>query len=104
MKSGEVREEQLDAAVMRVLETKWDLGLFQDAFARCDEERAAAVHLSADHRQLAREAARESVVLLKNDSQLLPLAKHGNNRGHRPAWRTVGGTCSAAGSRRVMRR
>jgi beta-glucosidase len=77
VKSGTLREEQLDAAVMRVLETKWDLGLFQDAFARCDEERAAAVHLSADHRELAREAARESVVLLKNDPQLLPLAKRG---------------------------
>ncbi len=77
VKSGEVREEQLDAAVMRVLETKWDLGLFEDAFARCDEGRAAAVHLCEDHRELAREAARESVVLLKNDSRLLPLAKQG---------------------------
>ncbi|MGL4400055.1 MAG: glycoside hydrolase family 3 N-terminal domain-containing protein [Luteolibacter sp.] len=77
VRSGEVREEQLDAAVMRVLGTKWDLGLFENAFARCDEARATAVHLSADHRRLAREAARESVVLLKNDSQLLPLAKRG---------------------------
>ncbi len=75
--SGAVSGDQLDAAVMRVLATKWDLGLFRDAFARCDEERAAAVHLSADHRRLAREAARESIVLLKNDNQLLPLAKHG---------------------------
>ena len=77
VESGAVSREQLDAAVMRVLATKWDLGLFRDAFARCDEERAAAVHLSADHRQLARESARESIVLLKNDSHLLPLAKHG---------------------------
>ena len=75
--SGAVREEQLDAAVMRILETKWDLGLFHDAFARCDEDRAAAVHLSGENRRLAREAARESVVLLKNDGHLLPLAKRG---------------------------
>jgi beta-glucosidase len=77
VKSGVVSEELLDAAVMRILETKWDLGLFQDPFARCDQERAKAVHLSPAHRKLAREAARESIVLLKNDRQILPLAKHG---------------------------
>lgn len=77
IESGEVRLDQLDAAVMRVLETKWDLGLFLDPFARCDEERAATIHLSVEHRRLAREAARESVVLLKNDAQLLPLGKQG---------------------------
>ncbi|MES2441118.1 MAG: glycoside hydrolase family 3 N-terminal domain-containing protein [Verrucomicrobiota bacterium] len=76
VKSGAVSELQIDAAVMRVLETKWDLGLFQDAFARCDEDRANAVHLSGANRQLAREAARESIVLLKNDGGLLPLEKH----------------------------
>ncbi len=75
--AGAVSVEQIDAAVMRVLETKWDLGLFRDAFARCDEERARTIHLSPEHRQLAREAARESVVLLKNDNRLLPLAKRG---------------------------
>jgi beta-glucosidase len=75
--SGEISESRIDAAVMRVLETKWDLGLFQDAFARCDETRAKSLHLSAAHRQLAREAARESIVLLKNEPHLLPLAKKG---------------------------
>lgn len=76
VKSGEVLESQLDAAVMRVLETKWDLGLFQTPFARCDDDRAQAIHLCAENRQLAREAARESMVLLKNNTGLLPLAKH----------------------------
>lgn len=77
LEAGAVGVKQIDTAVMRVLETKWDLGLFRDAFARCDEERAGTIHLSQEHRQLAREAARESVVLLKNDGQLLPLAKRG---------------------------
>ncbi len=77
VESGAVMEEQLDAAVLRVLETKWDLGLFQNAFARCDEERARQVHLCPEYRQLAREAAREAIVLLKNDGPLLPLKKRG---------------------------
>ena len=77
LESEAVRIEQIDAAVMRVLETKWDLGLFRDAFARCDEERARTIHLCQAHRDLAREAARESLVLLKNDGQLLPLSKRG---------------------------
>jgi beta-glucosidase len=71
VKSGEVREEQLDAAVMRVLETKWDLGLFEDAFARCEEGRAAAVHLCEDHRRFTTPGAREA----------------GENRSHWPARR-----------------
>ena len=76
VKSGVVAEAQLDASVMRILETKWDLGLFQNAFTRCDKERASSIHRCEAHRQLAREAARESIVLLRNDGRLLPLARH----------------------------
>ena len=77
LEAGLIEESQIDAAVLRVLETKWALGLFRDPFARCDEERAATIHLSQEFRELAQEAARESVVLLKNDGPLLPLAKRG---------------------------
>ncbi|MEO5914342.1 MAG: glycoside hydrolase family 3 N-terminal domain-containing protein [Luteolibacter sp.] len=77
VKSGQVSEESINTAVMRILQTKWDLGLFQDPYARCDEARAQAVHLNPEMRALAREAARESIVLLKNDDLTLPLAKHG---------------------------
>ena len=73
VKSGTISEAQLDVSVMRILETKWDLGLFQNAFARCDEDCAKTIHRCSKHLQLAREAARESIVLLKNDEQLLPL-------------------------------
>ena len=74
VKSAAVREEQLDAAVLRVLATKWDLGLFRDPLARCHH--APAIHLSEENRNLAREAARESLVLLKNEGEILPLSKH----------------------------
>ncbi len=73
--SGAVDEAQIDAAVLRILGTKWDLGLFSDPFERCHETHT--VDLSEEHLQLAREAARESVVLLKNDGSLLPLKKGG---------------------------
>lgn len=76
--SGAVSLQEIDAAVMRILEIKWDLGLFKNRFARCDEKTAKAIHLSADMRQLARESAREAMVLLKNDGNFLPLAKQGN--------------------------
>ena len=92
LESGAVRIAQINAAVMRVLETKWDLGLFRDAFARCDEARARTIHLSQAHRRLAREAARESLVLLKNAGQLLPLPKRG----------TLAVVGPLAGSRRDM--
>lgn len=77
VEAGAVNAEMLDAAVLRGLGAKWDLGLFEDPFRRCDEARAAAVHLSPAHRVLAREAARESLVLLKNDADFLPLPQHG---------------------------
>lgn len=77
VKSGAVSENEIDAAVMRILESKWDLGLFREPFARCDEERAKQIFMNPHHREIARQAARESMVLLKNERRLLPLEKHG---------------------------
>ncbi len=78
LENQQVTMEQVDAAVLRVLATKWDLGLFRDAFARCDDARAAAIFQHPATRQLACEAAREAMVLLKNEGQLLPLDKQGS--------------------------
>ncbi|MEO8616697.1 MAG: glycoside hydrolase family 3 N-terminal domain-containing protein [Luteolibacter sp.] len=77
VKSGAISEKKIDAAVMRILESKWELGLFSDPFARCDEDRAKQIFMNPHHREIARQAARESIVLLKNDNRLLPLEKRG---------------------------
>lgn len=64
---------QLDAAVRRVLEAKFRLGLFENPYV--DESLVAPVHTNPEHRQLARVAAQRSMVLLRNEGNILPLAK-----------------------------
>ncbi len=71
VETGEVSMERLDEAVGDILRLKFELGLFDDPY-RSDAEREKAVMLTPAHRALAREAARKSMVLLKNDG-LLPL-------------------------------
>ncbi|WP_338243520.1 glycoside hydrolase family 3 N-terminal domain-containing protein [Aurantiacibacter hainanensis] len=65
----------LDQAVGRILVAKRDLGLFDDPFIYHDAQREARTILSADHRQAAREIAERSIVLLKNETGILPLAQ-----------------------------
>jgi len=71
VKSGKVSEATLDGAVARHLRAKFLLGLFENPYV--DPERTVKVTNSADHRLLAAEAARRSIVLLKNENNLLPL-------------------------------
>jgi beta-glucosidase len=70
--NGDVPVERIDDAVRRILAVKFQLGLFERPFA--DESLLSRVG-SDEHRELAREAVRKSLVLLKNDKQALPLAK-----------------------------
>jgi beta-glucosidase len=67
----------VDAACRRMLEAKYQLGLFDDPYRYCDTTRRAQVVLSPEHRAEARRIAGESMVLLKNDNDLLPLRKQG---------------------------
>lgn len=69
--SGQISEKRLDRSVRRVLEVKFRLGLFDDPYV--DPHRARAVLGRTEHRDLARACARESVVLLQNASDLLPM-------------------------------
>lgn len=66
---------KLDEAVRRVLSAKEALGLFDTPYARHDPEREKRILLSPEHRAAAREAAARSIVLLKNDGGVLPIAR-----------------------------
>jgi beta-glucosidase len=74
VKDGKVSEAVLDKAVARNLKAKFMLGLFENPFV--DPERAASVTNSQAHRELAAEAARRSITLLKNENNLLPLDRN----------------------------
>ncbi len=71
VKQGIVPESEVDRAVARMLAAKFRLGLFDHPFV--DPDYAERMNNSPEHRQQALEAAREVIVLLKNDKNLLPL-------------------------------
>lgn len=71
-KNGTISDSVIDAAVARVLRAKFELGLFEEPYANPDS--AAYWNDNANHRALARQAARESIVLLRNERRVLPLA------------------------------
>ncbi|RCX09907.1 beta-glucosidase [Anaerobacterium chartisolvens] len=72
---GTLQQKDLDEAVRRVLRVKFMLGLFEKPY-RTDEEKEANTLLAAEHVELAREASRRSIVLLKNENNTLPLCKN----------------------------
>ncbi|KFF17139.1 beta-glucosidase BglX [Flavobacterium hydatis] len=74
---NKVSIEQLDNAVRLILEAKYDLGLFEDPYKYCDPKRAKTEIFTASHRAEARKISSQSLVLLKNENQLLPLKKSG---------------------------
>ena len=77
VKEGKVNEKTIDDACRRILEAKYKLGLFDDPYLYLNAKRAKAEVYSLSHRQEARRVAAESFVLLKNDGNVLPLAKKG---------------------------
>ncbi|HEY1262646.1 MAG TPA: glycoside hydrolase family 3 N-terminal domain-containing protein, partial [Terriglobales bacterium] len=72
--SGKVPMSVLDEAVRRVLRAKFEAGIFDNPYT--DPKRAASEILSAENRAVARKMAQESITLLKNDGNLLPLDKN----------------------------
>lgn len=77
LKEGKVTLPQIDNAVRLILNAKYDLGLFQKPYQYCDEARAKTEVYTQTNRAEARKIATQSLVLLKNNAQLLPLKKSG---------------------------
>jgi len=68
----------IDEAVRRILTKKFEMGLFDDAFRFSNADREKRVLNAAEHVEAARDIARKSIVLLKNQNQVLPLSRNLN--------------------------
>lgn len=77
LKEGKVSLAQINAACRKILEAKYKLGLFNDPYKYCDENRAKSEIFTSENRKEARSIAAQSFVLLKNQGNLLPLKKSG---------------------------
>lgn len=73
VKEGRVKVATIDQAVRNILRMKFKLGLFDDPYRYADVEREKKVVLSEKNLEAAREVARKSIVLLKNDHRILPI-------------------------------
>jgi len=77
LKENRINIEQINDAVRRILKVKFELGLFEDPFKYCDEEREKKVTGSEEIRAGVLDMAKKSIVLLKNEGNILPLKKKG---------------------------
>lgn len=75
VKNKQVSMDLLDDAVRRVLKVKFDLGLFENPYKYCNELREKQTLDTIKRSDLALDAARKSIVLLKNENKILPLKK-----------------------------
>ena len=77
LQEGKVTMAEIDQACRRVLEAKYDLGLFKNPYRFINKDRHDRDVYTAENRQAARDMAAKTFVLLKNENQLLPLKKQG---------------------------
>ncbi len=78
VKDGKVQPSQIDVACRKVLEAKYKLGLFADPYRYCNDERAQKTIMKPEFLEAATEAAKRSIVLLKNSNNTLPLKATGS--------------------------
>ncbi len=77
LSEGKVTQAEIDMAARRILEAKYDLGLFDNPYKHGDAKLAAKEVYSMENRNIARNVASQSMVLMKNENQVLPLKKSG---------------------------
>jgi len=75
VKEGKVKMSVVDDAVRRILRKKFEMGLFDDPYKFCNESREKEQWNNPAHLDAEKDMARKSIVLLKNENQLLPLKK-----------------------------
>lgn len=76
VKAGKVAESQINESARRVLRMKYLIGLFEDPYRYSDTKREKEVVMSQEHLAAARDISRKSIVLLKNEGNILPLKKN----------------------------
>jgi len=77
LEAGRITKSELDQGCRRMLEAKYKLGLFEDPFRYCDDNRAKTEIFTPENLEVSRQIAARSLVLLKNDHGILPLKKGG---------------------------
>lgn len=77
VKEGKVSEDKIDDAVRRILKVKFELGLFDNPYKYCDENREKEYTGKKEFHEGVLDIAKKSIVLLKNENSLLPLKKQG---------------------------
>jgi len=77
VREGKVSEDKVNDAVRRILKVKFQLGLFDNPYKYCDEAREAATVGKKEFHDGVLDVAKKSIVLLKNEKNLLPLKKQG---------------------------
>ncbi|HEY4616587.1 MAG TPA: beta-glucosidase BglX [Flavobacterium sp.] len=77
VREGKVKESTINDAARRILKVKFELGLFDDPYKYCDENREKETIGKPEFQEGVLDMAKKSIVLLKNDKALLPLKKSG---------------------------
>jgi len=76
VREGKVSEDKINEAVRRILTVKFELGLFDDPYRYCNEQREQERLYHEDHQAGVLDMAKKSIVLLKNEGNLLPISKN----------------------------